>query len=49
MHFGFHGIPSFQTSVIFNTGGSANPNSSLTVGGTYDWSLTVTDDNGNIA
>ncbi|MGH9678757.1 MAG: hypothetical protein ACRD4Y_02275, partial [Candidatus Acidiferrales bacterium] len=44
-----NGIPSSQTNVTFNTDGSANPSSSLTVGGTYDWSVTVQDANGNSA
>ncbi len=44
-----NGIPSTQLSVPFNTDHSANPNSSLTPGLSYDWSVTVQDDNGNSA
>jgi hypothetical protein len=44
-----NGIPSAQTSVVFNTDGSASPSSSLTVGTTYDWWVTVQDANGNSA
>jgi hypothetical protein len=44
-----NGIPSTQTSVLFDTDGSANPSSSLTVAGTYNWSVTVQDDTGNSA
>ena len=42
-----NGIPSSQTSVLFDTDGSANPSSSLTVGGTYNWSVFVQDNNNN--
>jgi hypothetical protein len=44
-----NGIPSTQTSVLFNVDGSASPSSSLTVGGTYGWSVTVLDNNQNSA
>jgi hypothetical protein len=44
-----NGIPSTQTTVLFNVDGSANPSSSLTVGGTYNWSVTVQDNNNNSA
>jgi hypothetical protein len=44
-----NGIPSTQTNVLFNVDGSASPSSSLTVGGTYGWSVTVQDNNGNSA
>ncbi|MCU1341910.1 MAG: hypothetical protein JWN92_1333, partial [Candidatus Acidoferrum typicum] len=44
-----NGIPSTQLSVPFNTDNSANPNPSLTPGLSYDWSVTVQDDNGNRA
>ncbi len=44
-----NGMSSSTTNVTFNTDSSANPNSSLTVGGTYDWSVTVQDDTGNTA
>ncbi len=42
-----NGIPSTQTSVLFNTDGSANPSSTLTVGGTYNWVVFVQDNNNN--
>jgi uncharacterized repeat protein (TIGR01451 family) len=41
-----NGIPSTQTSVLFNTDSSANPNSSLQAG-TYQWWVTVQDNNNN--
>jgi hypothetical protein len=44
-----NGIPSTQTSVLFNVDGSAGPSSSLTVGGTYGWSVTVQDNKQNSA
>jgi hypothetical protein len=44
-----NGIPSTQTNVLFNVDGSASPSSSLTVGGTYGWSVTLQDNNGNSA
>jgi hypothetical protein len=44
-----NGIPSTQTSVVFNVDGFANPSSSLTTGTTYDWSVTVQDANANTA
>jgi hypothetical protein len=44
-----NGIPSTQTNVLFNVDGSAGPSSSLTSGGTYNWSVTVQDNNGNSA
>jgi hypothetical protein len=44
-----NGIPSSQTNVLFNTDSSASPNPALTSGGTYDWSVTVQDANGNTA
>src|SRR5579872_1293376 len=44
-----NGIPSSQTSVLFNTDSSASPNPSLTVAGTYNWSVTVQDNNNNSA
>ena len=42
-----NGIPSSQTSVLYNTDSSASPNSPLIVGGTYNWSVTVQDSNNN--
>ncbi len=42
-----NGIPSTQTNVLFNTDGSANPSSSLTVGGSYNWAVFVQDNNNN--
>jgi hypothetical protein len=42
-----NGIPSTQTNALFDTDGSANPNSSLTVGGSYSWSVFVQDNNNN--
>jgi hypothetical protein len=44
-----NGIPSTQTNVLFNVDGSASPSSSLTVGGTYGWSVTVQDNDQNSA
>jgi len=44
-----NGIPSTQTSVLFDVDGSANPSSSLTTGTTYQWWVTVQDSNGNSA
>jgi hypothetical protein len=44
-----NGIPSTQTSVVFDVDGSAFPSSSLTSGMTYDWWVTVRDANGNSA
>ena len=44
-----NGIPSTQTNVQFDVDGSANPNSSLTAGGTYNWSVTVQDNANNSA
>lgn len=41
-----NGIPSTQTNVLFNTDGSANP-ATLTVGGSYNWSVSVQDNNNN--
>ena len=41
-----NGIPSSQTSVLYNTDGSANPNAPL-VSGTYNWSVFVQDNNNN--
>jgi hypothetical protein len=42
-----NGIPSTQTNVLFNTDSSANPSSTLTVGGSYNWSVFVQDNNNN--
>jgi hypothetical protein len=42
-----NGIPSTQTSALFNTDGSANPSSSLTVGGSYNWTVFVQDNDNN--
>jgi len=42
------GAPSTTTSVLYGTGGNANP-SSLQAGVTYDWSVRDTDANGNYA
>ncbi len=42
-----NGIPSNQTNVTFDTDGSANPSSSLTPGATYNWSVTVGDNDNN--
>ena len=42
-----NGLPSTQTSVLFNIDGSANPSSTLTVGGTYNWAVFVMDNNNN--
>jgi len=44
-----NGIPSTQLNVMFDVDGSANPSSSLTTGTTYNWRVTVRDDNGNSA
>jgi hypothetical protein len=44
-----NGIPSSQTTVLFNVDSSASPNPSLTVAGTYNWSVTVQDNNNNSA
>jgi len=44
-----NGIPSTQTSVLFNVDGSASPNVPLTVGGSYNWSVEVQDNNNNSA
>jgi hypothetical protein len=44
-----NGIPSTQLNVMFDVDGSANPSSSLTTGTTYNWRVTVQDDNGNTA
>jgi hypothetical protein len=44
-----NGLPSTQTSVLFNTDGTASPTASLTSGGTYNWSVTIQDNNGNSA
>jgi hypothetical protein len=41
-----NGIPSSQTSVLYNTDGSASPNAPL-VSGTYNWSVFVQDNNNN--
>jgi hypothetical protein len=41
-----NGIPSSQTSVLYNTDGQASPNSPLS-SGTYNWSVTVQDNNNN--
>jgi hypothetical protein len=43
-----NGIPSTQTSVLYNTDGSASPNAPLSTG-TYNWSVTVQDNNNNSA
>jgi hypothetical protein len=43
-----NGIPSSQTSVVFNVDGSAS-SPSLTSGTTYNWSVQVQDANGNTA
>jgi large repetitive protein len=43
------GIPSTTTSLAFDLDGSANPNSSLTTGITYNWWVTVQDANGDSA
>ena len=42
-----NGIPSTQTNVLFNTDGSANPSGTLTVGGSYNWTVFVQDNNNN--
>ncbi len=42
-----NGLPSSQLNVLFDTDGSANPSSSLTVGGTYNWTVFVQDNNNN--
>ena len=44
-----NGIPSTQTSVTYNTDGSASPNSPLVAGVTYSWSVAVQDNDNNIA
>ena len=44
-----NGIPSTQTSVVFDTDGSASPSASLTPGGTYNWSVSVSDNSNNSA
>jgi hypothetical protein len=44
-----NGIPSTQTNVQFDVDGSANPSSSLTPGGSYNWSVTVQDNANNQA
>jgi hypothetical protein len=44
-----NGIPSTQTNVLFNVDGSASPNPSLTIGGTYGWSVTLQDNDQNSA
>jgi len=44
-----NGIPSSQTTVLFNVDSSASPSPSLTVAGTYNWSVTVQDNNNNSA
>ena len=44
-----NGIPSSQTSVVFNTDSSASPSPSLTTGTTYNWWVSVQDANGNSA
>jgi hypothetical protein len=41
-----NGIPSSQTSALYNTDGSASPNAPL-VSGTYNWSVFVQDNNNN--
>src|SRR6266403_4878819 len=43
-----NGIPSTQLNVLFNTDGNANPNSPL-LSGTYQWWVTVQDNNRNSA
>jgi hypothetical protein len=43
------GILSNQTSIVFDVDGSAGSSSSLTPGTTYDWWVTVQDDNSNSA
>jgi hypothetical protein len=43
-----NGIPSTQLNVLFNTDGTANPSASLLTG-TYQWSVTVQDNNRNSA
>jgi len=43
-----NGIPSTQLNVLFNTDGTANPNSAL-LSGTYQWWVTVQDNNNNTA
>jgi hypothetical protein len=43
-----NGIPSSQTTVVFDVDGSAS-SSSLTSGTTYNWSVQVQDANGNTA
>jgi hypothetical protein len=42
-----NGIPSTQTNALFNTDGSANPSATLTVGGSYNWTVFVQDNNNN--
>jgi len=42
-----NGLPSSQTSVLFNIDGSASPNSPLIVGGSYTWAVFVQDNNNN--
>ena len=44
-----NGIPSTTTSVQYNVDGSANPNSPLIVGQTYNWEVQVQDADGNSA
>jgi hypothetical protein len=44
-----NGLPSTTTHVQFDTDGSANPSSSLTPGDTYNWSVTVIDNDNNSA
>jgi uncharacterized repeat protein (TIGR01451 family) len=44
-----NGIPSTQTSALFDVDGQASPSASLTPGKTYDWNVTVIDSNGNTA
>jgi hypothetical protein len=44
-----NGLPSTQTSVLFNVDGSASPSASLTSGGTYGWSVEVQDSHQNTA
>jgi hypothetical protein len=44
-----NGIPSTTTNVTFNTDGSASPSATLAVGGTYNWSVTVGDNDNNSA
>lgn len=44
-----NGLPIGTTSVQYNKDGSANPNSPLIAGETYDWSVTVLDAGQNTA